>query len=83
MARRAGDREAGNVRQMASDCVQAVLAMDVTQAGPPGFAEEYPCADSPDNGKNIRTNVTWAVTETKKSQATIAFAWLQTKVLQC
>ena len=42
LARRAGDREAGNVRRMASDGVQDVLAMEVVQTRPSVATEKPP-----------------------------------------
>src|SRR5258706_6027648 len=50
LARRIGNREASDVRQMASDCIQDVLAMEVAKARPSGAPEKYLRAGPP-NGR--------------------------------
>jgi hypothetical protein len=42
LVRRSGGREAGDVRQMAADCIQDILAVEVAQARPSATAEKYP-----------------------------------------
>ena len=48
LARCAFDGEAGDVREMASYCVQDVLAMEVAQARPSSAAAKYPPTGPPD-----------------------------------